>query len=67
MSILIFVAFLKISSLIVVMIDPSIAYIRVSGVFNAGDIGSFVSAVTSYFPVQASTTGNNSIFLQPRS
>ena len=50
-----------------VMIDPSIASIRISGVFNAGDIGSFVSAVTSYFPVQASTTGNNSIFLQPRS
>ena len=50
-----------------VMIDPSIAYIRVSGVFNAGDIGSFVSAITSYFPVQASTTGNNNILLQPRS
>jgi transmembrane sensor len=50
-----------------VMIDPSIASIRVSGVFNAGDIGSFVSAITSYFPVQASTTGNNNILLQPRS
>jgi transmembrane sensor len=50
-----------------VVIDPSIASIRISGVFNAGDIGSFVSAVTSYFPVQASTTGNNSILLQPRS
>jgi transmembrane sensor len=50
-----------------VMIDPSIAYIHVSGVFNAGDIGSFVSAITSYFPVQASTTGNNNILLQPRS
>jgi transmembrane sensor len=50
-----------------VVIDPSIASIRVSGVFNAGDIGSFVSAITSYFPVQASTTGNNNILLQPRS
>ena len=50
-----------------VIVDPAIASIRISGVFNAGDIGSFVSAVTSYFPVQASTTGNNSIFLQPRS
>jgi transmembrane sensor len=47
-------------------IDPSIASIRISGVFNAGDIGSFVSAVTSYFPVEASTTGNNTILLQPR-
>jgi transmembrane sensor len=50
-----------------VIVDPAIASIRISGVFNAGDIGSFVSAVTSYFPVQASTTGNNSILLQPRS
>jgi transmembrane sensor len=50
-----------------VVIDPAIATIRISGVFNAGDIGSFVSAVTSYFPVQATTTGSNSIFLQPRS
>ena len=50
-----------------ISIDPSIASIRVSGVFNAGDVASFVSAVTSYFPVQASTTATNSILLQPRS
>lgn len=50
-----------------IMIDPAIASIRFSGVFNAGDVGSFVSAVTSYFPVQASTTGTNGILLQPRS
>ena len=50
-----------------VEIDPSIASIRVSGVFNAGDVSSFVSAVTSYFPVQAATTDTNSILLQPRS
>jgi transmembrane sensor len=50
-----------------VVIDTSIAAIRISGVFNAGDIGSFVSAVTSYFPVQASTNGNNNVLLQPRS
>ena len=49
-----------------IQIDPSIASIRISGVFNAGDIGSFVSAVTSYFAVQASTTRDNSILLQPR-
>jgi transmembrane sensor len=47
-------------------VDPSIASIRISGVFNAGDIGSFVSGVTSYFPVQASTTESNNILLQPR-
>jgi transmembrane sensor len=50
-----------------VVVDPSITAIRISGVFKAGDVGSFVSAVTSYFPVQAATTGNNSILLQPRS
>lgn len=49
-----------------IVIDPSIASIRFSGVFNAGDVSSFVSAVTSYFPVQASTTETNSILLQPR-
>jgi transmembrane sensor len=49
-----------------IKIDPAIASIRISGVFNAGDIGSFVSAVTSYFPVQASTAGDDSILLQPR-
>jgi transmembrane sensor len=50
-----------------IKVDPSIASIRISGVFNAGDIGSFVSAVTSYFPVQASTARDDSILLQPRS
>lgn len=50
-----------------IQIDPSIASIRISGVFNAGDISSFVSAVTSYFAVQASTTPDNSILLLPRS
>jgi transmembrane sensor len=50
-----------------IKIDASIASIRISGVFNAGDIGSFVSAVTGYFGVQASTTRDNSILLQPRS
>jgi transmembrane sensor len=50
-----------------IQIDPSIASIRITGVFNAGDIGSFVSAVTSYFAIQASTTRDNSILLQPRS
>jgi transmembrane sensor len=50
-----------------IKIDPSIASIRISGVFNAGDVSSFVSAVTSSFPVQAATTRTNTILLQPRS
>jgi transmembrane sensor len=49
-----------------IQIDPALASIRVSGVFNAGDISSFVSAVTSYFAVQAATTRDDGILLQPR-
>lgn len=47
-------------------VDPSVAQIRISGSFNAGDVGSFVSAVTGYFPVVATTTANNGILLQRR-
>jgi transmembrane sensor len=50
-----------------VIVDPSVAAIRISGSFNAGDVGSFVSAIISYFPVQATTTGKNNILLQRRS
>ena len=49
-----------------VAVDPAAAGIRISGVFNAGDVGSFVSAITSYFPVQATTTGSGRILLQTR-
>lgn len=48
-------------------VDPSIASIRIIGSFSAGDVSTFVSAVTSYFPVQASTTADNAILLQPKS
>jgi transmembrane sensor len=50
-----------------ISVDPSVAGIRISGVFNAGDMGAFVSAVTSYFPVQASLASDNTIVLQRRS
>jgi len=50
-----------------VSVDPAASDIRISGVFNAGDVGSFVSAITGYFPVQATTTGNGRILLQHRS
>jgi transmembrane sensor len=49
-----------------VTVDPSAADIRISGVFNAGDVGSFVSAITGYFPIQATTTGSGKILLQHR-
>lgn len=50
-----------------ISVDPDVASTRISGVFNAGDIGSFVSAVTSYFPIQATTNSDNTIVLQRRS
>jgi len=50
-----------------IAVDPSAASIRISGVFNAGDVGSFVSAITGYFPVQATTDSNDTITLQKRS
>lgn len=50
-----------------ITVDPSAASIRISGVFNAGDVGSFVSAITGYFPVQATTDANDTITLQRRS
>jgi len=49
------------------LVDPSVANLRVSGVFNAGDVASFVDAVTSYFPVQASVNDGNQTVLQKRS
>jgi transmembrane sensor len=50
-----------------VIVDPSVSTIRITGVFNAGDVTSFVSGVTSYFPVQATTTTEHRIVLQRRS
>jgi transmembrane sensor len=49
-----------------IQVDPSIASIRIIGSFSAGDVSTFVSAVTSYFPIQASTTADNEILLQPK-
>jgi len=49
------------------LVDPSVANVRISGVFNAGDVASFVDAVTSYFPVQASVNDSNQTVLQKRS
>lgn len=48
-------------------VDPAVANLRISGVFNAGDVNAFVDAITSYFPVQASTSASNQIVLQKRS
>jgi transmembrane sensor len=50
-----------------IKIDPTISDLRVSGIFNAGDVSSFVGAVTSYFAVDATTDSDNQIILQHKS
>jgi transmembrane sensor len=49
-----------------VLVDPSIANIRVSGVFSAGRVEAFVGAVTSYFPVQSVASKEGNILLERR-
>jgi transmembrane sensor len=49
------------------IVDPAVAQLRISGVFNAGDINAFVDGVTSFFPVQSSVNDANQTVLQKRS
>ncbi len=50
-----------------VTVEAEVANLRISGVFNAGDVGAFIDAVTSYFPVTASTSADNRVILLKRS
>lgn len=50
-----------------ITVAPAAASIPVSGVFNAGDTGSFISAITGYFPVEVTTDTENRIRFQRRS
>jgi transmembrane sensor len=54
------------SSKPVVVIDPNIAQLRLSGVFNAGDIDTFVDTVTRYLPVEAIGSKEGQINLRHR-
>lgn len=49
-----------------VEVDPAIAGLSISGVFNAGDTSAFVEAVTAYFPVDVSRAGETRIYLAQR-
>jgi transmembrane sensor len=49
-----------------VTIDPAVAQIRVSGVFTAGDLEGFVSALKSYYPVTLKADGQGGMILSPR-
>jgi transmembrane sensor len=49
-----------------IRVDPSIATLGISGVFNSEDPDAFVEAVTAYFPVQVEATDTAEIHLIPR-
>lgn len=49
-----------------ITVSPAAASFPISGVFGAGDIGTFVNAVTAYFPVDATTDAQNRIRLEKR-
>jgi transmembrane sensor len=49
-----------------VEVDPSVAAVGISGVFNSGDTEAFIEAVTTYFPVDAVRNHGSSIYLTRR-
>ncbi|MDR3511189.1 MAG: FecR domain-containing protein [Caulobacteraceae bacterium] len=46
-----------------IVVDPSAAGLRLSGVFNTGDVETFVDTVTHYLPVQSNLRPDGSIIL----
>jgi transmembrane sensor len=48
----------------VVIADPAVGAMKISGVFNAGDVSGFVDIVTHYLPVKAIPSGSSSIALE---
>lgn len=47
-------------------VDPSVAAVGISGVFNSGDTEAFIEAVTTYFPVEAVRNRGSAIYLTRR-
>lgn len=50
----------------IVLADPKLANLRVSGVFHTGRPDDFVEAITTAFPVQVARQDENTIVLRPR-
>lgn len=48
------------------IVDPRAAQLRMSGVFNTGDVDSFITTVTAYLPVQAESLPDGDIYLRHR-
>jgi len=51
----------------VVLGDPQLASLKISGAFNAGDTHTFVEALTSYFPIQRDPREDERVVLESRS
>jgi transmembrane sensor len=49
----------------IVIEDPAVASLRISGVFNAGDVAGVVDIVTQYLPVRAVRLDDGRLLLQP--
>jgi transmembrane sensor len=47
-------------------VDPSVANVSVSGVFNTGDAHAFVEAIAAYFPVEISRIGSSEVLVTSR-
>lgn len=47
-------------------VDPSVANVGVSGIFNAGDANAFIEAISAYFPVEINRTSASEIHLSAR-
>ncbi len=50
----------------VVLGDPQLASLKISGAFNAGDTHTFVEALTSYFPIRRDTREDERVVLESR-
>jgi len=48
----------------IVIGDPAVGALKISGVFNAGDVTGFVDIVTHYLPVKAVPSGSSTIALE---
>jgi hypothetical protein len=49
-----------------IVVDPSVAQVRISGVFNAGDADAFLEGVTAYFPVRIGSSNETEVQLTAR-
>jgi transmembrane sensor len=49
-----------------ITVDPDIADVMVSGIFNTGDSSAFIEGITAYFPVRADHLGASEIRLSAR-